>query len=238
MSIETKIEVANAVIADALAQHSPAAFASSFGAEDMVILDMLAQGGCNVDLFTLDTGRLHPETHELMNRARARYRRPIRVLSPQAEALEAYVSRHGTNAFYESTELRKQCCQIRKVEPLRRALQGKKLWMTGLRRDQALSRAAIDTLAWDESNGLWKLSPLADWTDADVWSYVAKFDVPTNTLHTVGYPSIGCAPCTRAVAAGDDPRSGRWWWEQAGARECGLHVDEHGRLVRRVGIAS
>lgn len=232
MSLDAKIEQAHTTITEGLLRYSPATFASSFGAEDMVILDLLSRARSKVEVFTLDTGRLHPETHELINRARLRYGGTIRVFTPQADTLEEFVTQHGTNAFYDSVELRKRCCGIRKVEPLGRALAGKKLWIAGLRREQAASRADVATLAWDEGNGLWKLSPLAEWSDADVWAYVERFEVPTNALHAMGYPSIGCAPCTRAVEPGEDARAGRWWWEQSEARECGLHVDEHGRLVR------
>lgn len=217
---------------EAIAAYAPASFASSFGAEDMVVLDLLHRLELDVDVFTLDTGRLPQETHDLIAVARTRYGRPIRLLSPDAEELQGFVAAHGSNAFYDSIELRKRCCEIRKLRPLRRALQGKRLWITGLRREQSVTRADIAVLAPDDANGLMKLNPLADWTDAQVWEYVRRFEVPTNALHQRGFPSIGCAPCTRAVQPGEDPRSGRWWWEQTASRECGLHVDAQGRLVR------
>jgi phosphoadenosine phosphosulfate reductase len=238
MSIDPRIEQASARLVEALAQYRVAAFASSFGAEDMVILDLIHRLELDVEIFTLDTGRLHEETHELIARARARYERPIRVFAPDATELEAYVAAHGTNAFYDSVELRKRCCEIRKLAPLRRALRGKSLWVTGLRRGQSAARAEVEVLAHDEAHGLMKLNPLADWTDADVWDYVERHGVPVNALHARGYPSIGCAPCTRAVGPGEDARAGRWWWEQAGARECGLHVDANGRLVRARAIVT
>jgi len=238
MSLDAHIAQARARLVDAVDRHRPAAFASSFGVEDMVILDLIDRLAIDVDVFTLDTGRLHEETHALIAQARARYGRPIRVLVPDAAELESYLAVHGSNAFYDSVELRKRCCEIRKLAPLRRALAGKALWITGLRRGQSAARADADVLGYDEVNGLMKLSPLVDWSEADVQAYVERHDVPVNALHARGFPSIGCAPCTRAVQPGEDPRAGRWWWEQAGARECGLHVGADGRLVRASAAAS
>ncbi len=238
MSLDARIAQASARLVDAVDRHPAVAFASSFGLEDMVILDLIDRLAIEVDVFTLDTGRLHEETHALMTRARARYRRPIRALVPDAAELEAYLAAHGSNAFYDSVELRKRCCEIRKLGPLRRALAGKSLWITGLRRGQSAARAQADVLAYDEANGLMKLSPLVDWSEADVQAYVERHDVPVNALHAQDFPSIGCAPCTRAVQPGEDPRAGRWWWEQEGARECGLHVGADGRLVRASATAS
>jgi phosphoadenosine phosphosulfate reductase len=232
MSLDVRISQASALLREAVAVHAPAAFASSFGVEDMVLLDLIDHLGLDVDVFTLDTGRLPEETHDLIARARRDYRRPIRVLFPDASEVEAYVAKHGNNAFYDSIELRKRCCEIRKLAPLRRALQGKRLWITGLRREQSVTRADVAVLAHDAANGLMKLNPLADWSEQEVWAYVEKFDLPINRLHRHGYPSIGCAPCTRAVQPGEDPRAGRWWWEQPASRECGLHMDPQGRLVR------
>lgn len=232
MSLDARIAEASVRLREAIAAYSPAAFASSFGAEDMVLLDLIDDLGLEVDVFTLDTGRLPEETHDLIVRVRKDYRRQIRVLFPDASEVETFVAAHGNNAFYDSIELRKRCCEIRKLAPLRRALQGKRLWITGLRREQSVMRADVAVLAHDAGNGLMKLNPLADWSEQEVWAYVEKFDVPTNRLHRLGYPSIGCAPCTRAVQPGEDPRAGRWWWEQPTSRECGLHVDPQGRLVR------
>ncbi|HEY7761200.1 MAG TPA: phosphoadenylyl-sulfate reductase [Burkholderiales bacterium] len=219
---------------DAVTAFAPAGFASSFGAEDMVLLDLLQRLALKVEVFTLDTGRLPEETHALFTAARIRYGVPIRVLHPDAAEVEDFVAAHGSNAFYDGIELRKRCCEIRKTRPLRRALQGKRLWITGLRREQSLTRAEVPVLAHDDVHGLMKLNPLADWSDAEVWAYLRRFDVPVNALHARGFPSIGCAPCTRAVQPGEDPRSGRWWWEQPATRECGLHMDPQGRLVRAV----
>lgn len=232
MSLDQRIADARQRLTDAVGEHSPATFASSFGAEDMVLLDLIHDLALPVDVFTLDTGRLHEETHELIARARATYGLPIKAYYPDAQALEAYVAEHGNNAFYRSVDLRKGCCEIRKLQPLRRALAGKALWITGLRREQSVTRADVEVLAHDATHGLMKSNPLADWSEADVWAYVERHEVPVNVLHGKGFPSIGCAPCTRAVEPGADPRSGRWWWEQPTSRECGLHVDENGRLVR------
>jgi phosphoadenosine phosphosulfate reductase len=232
MKLDERIAESRAHLTDAIGRHSPAAFASSFGAEDMVILDLLHELDLMVDVFTLDTGRLHEETHALIAHAREAYGIPIRSCHPDATELEAYIAVNGDNAFYRSIELRKRCCEIRKLVPLRRALQGKALWITGLRREQSITRANVEVLAHDATHALMKLNPLAEWSEAEVWAYVERYDVPVNALHERGFPSIGCAPCTRAVQTGEDARSGRWWWEQPASRECGLHVDAQGRLVR------
>ena len=232
MLLETRIDEASRSMQNGIACHAPAAFASSFGAEDMVLLDLIERLDLDVDVFTLDTGRLHEETLDLIARCRQHYRRPIRIMVPDAAELESFVGRFGVNAFYRDIGLRRQCCEIRKMRPLRRALAGKGIWITGLRRDQSVTRAAVAVLEADEANGLMKLNPLADWHNDDVWSYLKRFDVPVNALHERGFPSIGCAPCTRAVRPGEDPRAGRWWWEQAETRECGLHTASDGRLVR------
>jgi phosphoadenosine phosphosulfate reductase len=232
MSLDARIDEARNLLRQAVKAHAPAAFSSSFGAEDMVILDLIEAAGLDVDVFTLDTGRLHDETLALIARVRDRYERPIRVMFPDAAEVEAFVLEHGVNAFYDSITLRKRCCEIRKLAPLRRALQGKALWITGLRREQSVTRSDVPVLARDESCGLMKLNPLADWTEAQVWEYLRRFDVPTNPLHRRGFPSIGCAPCTRAVLPDEDTRAGRWWWEQPATKECGLHMDPQGRLVR------
>jgi phosphoadenosine phosphosulfate reductase len=232
MSLNALVEQATLRLQDVVTAHHPATFASSFGMEDMVILDMLGKLDLDVEVFTLDTGRLHAETHELIERARQRYGQPIRVLYPDQNELELFVAANGTNAFFDSVDLRKRCCAIRKVAPLRRALQGKKLWITGMRRQQSVTRAELDLLLYDGDHGLFKLNPLIEWTTQDVTDYVRVHDVPVNALHATGYPSIGCAPCTRAVQSGEDERAGRWWWEQPESRECGLHMDSSGRLVR------
>lgn len=232
MTLQARIDEAAAHIRDALAQYPAAAFATSYGPEDMVLLDLLDRMGAPVEAFTLDTARLHEETYALMDAARRRYRLPVRVMFPDATAVESFVAEHGVNAFYDSIELRKQCCRIRKLEPLARALAGRQLWITGLRREQSVTRAEVPLLARDDANGLMKLNPLVDWTAADVQAYLESHDVPVNVLHAQGFPSIGCAPCTRAVQPGEDARAGRWWWEQPEQRECGLHFTPDGRMVR------
>ncbi len=223
---------AGILLRDAIVAHAPAVFTTSLGLEDMVVLDLIVRADLDVEIVTFDTGRLPEATHVLLDAARARYGRPIRSLSPDSSALEAFVAAEGTNAFYRSVELRKQCCAIRKVEPLRRALAGRGLWITGLRRSQSVTRGALEPLAHDADHGLMKASPLADWSTQDVADYIAAHDVPVSTLHAQGYPSIGCAPCTRAIAPGEDERAGRWWWESPQTKECGLHVAPDGRIVR------
>lgn len=232
MASQARIEAATVLLRDAAAQHAPATFACSFGIEDMVIFDLIHRANLDIEIFTLDTGRLHEETYALMQRAKEHYPRPLRIMFPHGPAVEKFVQAEGINAFYQSIELRKSCCGIRKVEPLRRALQGKELWITGLRREQSVTRAELEPLAFDVANGLMKLNPLLDWTEADVNGYIKRFDVPINALHERGFPSIGCAPCTRAIAPGEDARAGRWWWEQPESKECGLHMDPTGKLVR------
>ena len=224
-----------AIIAWAASTFEPGriALASSFGAEDQVLTHILAQISPRIEIFTLDTGRLFPETYELIEETRKRYSIDIQVLFPEREAVESMVAEHGVNLFYTSVELRRSCCGVRKVAPLRRKLATLDAWVTGLRRDQVASRADVSSLDWDEAHGIAKLNPLADWTIERVFTYLHEHRVPYSPLHDRGFPSIGCAPCTRAVAPGEDPRQGRWWWESA-TKECGLHwVD--GRLVRARG---
>jgi phosphoadenosine phosphosulfate reductase len=203
--------------------HAPAVFASSFGAEDMVLLDLIARAGLPIRVFTLDTGRLPQETHDLIDRSRAHYGIDIDIYVPQADAVQAFVREHGVNAFYHGIDLRRQCCGIRKSEPLRRALAGAHAWITGLRRAQGVTREDIAIEQFDTTHDLPKFNPLADWSEDDVWSYLRANGVPWNALHDRGYPSIGCAPCTRAVQPGEDVRAGRWWWERPDQKECGLH---------------
>ena len=202
------------------------ALSASFGPEDIVILDLLAGLTPAPRVFTLDTGRLPAETYDLIDRVRDRFAIEVEVFFPEAASVEAMVRERGVNLFYASVDDRLRCCDVRKVEPLRRALGTVDGWVTGLRRDQTATRSRTPKIGLDLEHGLiWKVAPLADWTEDQVWSYVRERDLPYNALHDQGYPSIGCAPCTRAVAPGDDPRSGRWWWETDGSRECGLHVN-------------
>jgi phosphoadenosine phosphosulfate reductase len=219
------VDRARRLLAAVEKNHSPAAFASSFGAEDMVVLDLIARDGLGIPVFTLDTGRLPRATHDLIARVRDLYGIAVTAYQPWPESVDAYVEEYGVDGFYGAVAARKACCAVRKVEPLRRALAGKKAWITGLRREQADSRAALEEAGRDEAHGLWKINPLADWSEGQVWDYLRVNRVPWNTLHDRGYPSIGCEPCTRAVKPGEHPRAGRWWWEREGAKkECGLHV--------------
>jgi phosphoadenosine phosphosulfate reductase len=206
---------------------APAAFANSFGAEDMVLTDLIAREFRGIQIFTLDTLRLPKETLALIDVAKKKYGFRLATYTPIFEVADDFIKRNGLFSMYESVESRKSCCYIRKVEPLNRALALKKAWLTGLRRAQAPSRQDLGESEHDADHKLTKFNPLIDWSDDDVWDYIRANDVPYNALHDKGYPSIGCQPCTRAVKPGEDPRAGRWWWEQAGAggqQECGLHV--------------
>ncbi len=199
------------------------AFASSFGAEDQVITDMFEKENLQIPLFTLDTGRLPQETYDLLDATRQRYGIQIEVLFPEAREVQAMQTRYGANLFYESIELRRECCRIRKVLPLSGKLSTLQGWISGLRREQSVTRTAIDPVEWDESFGLYKINPLVEMTETTLWEYIRKHNVPVNALHDQGYPSIGCAPCTRAIKPGEDIRAGRWWWEIPEHKECGLH---------------
>lgn len=214
----------DARLATIAAHHPGAVLASSLSAEDMVLLDAIARGNLAIDVFVIDTGRLHAETLALLDAARARYGRAIEVVAPRAEAVADFVAAHGRDAFYESPALRQLCCGIRKVEPLARALAGRPAWLTGQRRAQDAGRTALRFEENDARHGLPKFNPLADWADAAVWAQVRHREIPVNALHSRGYPSIGCEPCTRAIRAHEDIRAGRWWWESTGHKECGLHV--------------
>lgn len=203
--------------------HPRAAFASSFGAEDVVVGDMVLSVRPEARIFTLDTGRLHEETHEVADRVRERYGVAIETHFPDRGSVERLMREKGPFSFRASVDNRKECCEIRKIAPLRAALHGLELWITGLRREQSMTRTAVRRLEWDETFGLLKLNPIADWTSDQVWDYIRAHDLPYNALHDRGFPSIGCAPCTRAVRPGEDVRSGRWWWEAPEGKECGLH---------------
>ena len=218
-----KVEEALALLREASVAYSPAVLASSLGAEDMVLLDLIAREQLEIGVFTLDTGRLPQETYDLLQLARQRYTVPIMVFAPESADIEAYVAAHGPNGFYDSVVLRQECCRLRKVRPLQRALAGKRAWITGLRRAQSAGRSAVAFQEWDRERKLQKFNPLADWSDEEMWKYINFHNVPVNSLHDKGYPSIGCAPCTRAIAPGEDVRAGRWWWENPEFNECGLH---------------
>jgi phosphoadenosine phosphosulfate reductase len=202
-----------------------AALASSLSTEDMVLTHAIVAVGAPIDVFVIDTGRLHAETLDLLDRTRKRYGIDILVYRPQETAVAGYVTRFGLNAFYENIDLRHRCCEIRKVEPLERALSGRDAWLTGQRRAQGPERSALAIEERDRVRGIPKFNPLALWPDEAVWEYIRRHDVPFNPLHRRGYPSIGCEPCTRAIKPGEPARAGRWWWEANGAqKECGLHV--------------
>lgn len=200
------------------------ALASSFGAEDMVLIDLLAALNPKATVFTLDTGRLNEETYDVMERVRRKYGIAIKSYFPNFERVQALERAKGFYSFRESVENRQECCGIRKVEPLGRALAELDAWITGLRRTQAVTRAGVPKIEVDAAHGgIVKLNPLADWSESQVWDYIKQHQVPYNTLHDAGYPSIGCAPCTRAIKPGEDVRAGRWWWERPEHKECGLH---------------
>ena len=212
--------------------HSPSALASSLSAEDMVLTDTILRRRHHIEIFTLDTGRLHTDTLDVLEAVRRQYGYQIDVYRPHAAAVAQYVAAFGRDAFYEDGSLRRRCCEIRKVEPLRRALQGRTSWITGQRREQAVTREALPIEQHDATHGLVKFNPLAGWSEEEVWAYIRAHKVPYNRLHDQGYRSIGCAPCTRPTVAGEDVRAGRWWWEPPETRECGLHISPDGHLVR------
>lgn len=199
-------------------------FATSLGAEDQVITEMIATNAPKLKTFTLDTGRLFPETYDLLDRTVKKYKLPIELMFPDSGDVENMVNEKGINLFFESIDNRKQCCHIRKVKPMKRALKGYEVWISGLRKEQALSRTDIDIVEYDENYGLIKVNPIYNWTEKQVWDYINAKNIPYNPLHNKGFPSIGCQPCTRAIFPGEDIRAGRWWWENPYTRECGLHT--------------
>ncbi|MCX6368873.1 MAG: phosphoadenylyl-sulfate reductase [Armatimonadetes bacterium] len=216
---------ASAVLQRAVAIYSDGLkLACSFGAEDVVLLDLISQSKLPISVFVLDTGRLHQETYDLWAQLNQRYGIKIVAYTPQTEPLQQLLQLKGPGSFYHSIENRRECCQLRKVEPLSRALAEVKGWITGQRREQSVTRGRLPKLEVDAAHGsIAKLNPLADWTEAQVWEYIHAHRVPYNKLHDQGFPSIGCAPCTRAIEPGEDLRAGRWWWENPEQKECGLH---------------
>lgn len=214
----------NLRLADIRRRYPDAALASSLAAEDMVLTHALYAGGSDLEVFTLDTGRLHAETLGVLDAVRERYGREVTVYRPDAGAVERHVAEHGAYAFYESVDLRRACCQIRKVEPLKRALAGRGAWITGQRRAQSTTRGELPLEEADATFGLYKFNPLAEWSEEEVWAVIRALDIPYNPLQDQGYPSIGCEPCTRAIRPGEDLRAGRWWWESSDSKECGLHA--------------
>ena len=204
-------------------EHGRVTYSNSLGAESMVLTDLIWTQVPEIDIFSIDTGRLHEETYSLMERLERRYQRRVRLVYPNTQAIEAYTSEYGINGFYNGLNERQSCCAIRKIEPFKRAIVGFNAWVTGVRHEQSATRALAKAVDFDTANGLYKVSPILDWTHDDVWAYIRANKLPYNPLHDKGYPSIGCSPCTRAVEPGADSRSGRWWWENSDSKECGLH---------------
>ncbi|MDO4904685.1 MAG: phosphoadenylyl-sulfate reductase [Lautropia sp.] len=226
--MQAHVQEAAAAIQQAVDAGPAPVFSTSLGVEDQVLAHLIFSNRFPVDVFTLDTGRLHPETHQLIADSEAFFRKRIQVLFPEREAVESYVRINGINGFYDSLVQRRQCCEVRKTQVLQRALRGKTAWITGLRSEQSVTRESLQISEYDSVYELLKVSPLLNWTLDQVWEYVKANQIPVNPLHAQGYPSIGCAPCTRAVAPGESIRAGRWWWESAEHKECGLHVRNQG----------
>ncbi len=223
-TIKEKSENVISLIQKNIEKYSSVAFANSLGAEDMVLVDLIQKNKLNVEIFSIDTGRLPPETYNLIQKVEDKYQFIIKLYFPNQENVEHYVNTNGINAFYNSLDLRKSCCGIRKVEPLSRALKDKKTWITGMRQEQSQTRQTLQEEEFDEAHQSQKLNPLSTWSELEIWAYIKINDVPYNTLHDQFYPSIGCAPCTRPISVGEDVRAGRWWWEDPQNKECGLHV--------------
>jgi phosphoadenosine phosphosulfate reductase len=211
-----------------------AVFSTSFSFEDQVITDLILSNQLPVEIFTLDTGRMFAETYSTWTRTLEKY--PARIIAyyPDAQSLQSFIEDKGPNSFYESAENRKACCHIRKVEPLQRALKGKKLWITGIRAEHSPNRHDMQAIEWDGANAVFKFHPILDWTTEQVKQYIQQNDIPYNPLHDKGFVSIGCAPCTRAIRPGEDFRAGRWWWEDTSKKECGLHVHEEATIKDKV----
>ena len=211
----------------AVAEFKNVCYANSLGSESMVLTDLIWGSVPEIDpkieIFSIDTGRLYPETYDLIDRMQQRYGRTLTIYYPKAEELEGWVGKNGINGFRDGLDQRRGCCEVRKVQPFRRAISGRSAWITGIRRGQSASRALAAPVEWDGVYGLHKVSPLLEWSENEIWDYIRRKRLPYNTLHDSGFPSIGCAPCTRAVQPGEDERSGRWWWERSDSRECGLH---------------
>lgn len=214
----------NEVLAFFLAEYKGRiALSSSLGLEDQLLTDLVVKIDKETRIFTLDTGRLFPETYSLIDKTNMKYNIQLEVFFPKSEAVEAMVKAEGVNLFYAGIDQRKQCCNVRKMEPLKRAFKGLEVWICGLRREQSITRKEMQLVEWDENNQLIKLNPLINFTEQEVWDYIKANNVPYNKLHDKGFPSIGCQPCTRAIEAGEDVRAGRWWWENPEHKECGLH---------------
>ena len=223
LDLEQKAAWVRQQLADSVREHGRVVYSNSLGAEAMVLTDIIWSHVPEIDIFSIDTGRLHEETYELLEKLQRRYKRSIRLVYPDAQALEKLVADQGVNGFYHSLESRLACCHVRKVEPFRRAVAGYSAWVTGVRREQSATRAQAQPIEWDTENSMHKVSPLLDWTEEQVWQYIRARKLPYNSLHDRQFPSIGYSPCTRAIQPGENRRAGRWWWEQPESRECGLH---------------
>ena len=221
--IEQKALAVRERLIDAVREHGRVVYSNSLGAEAMVLTDIIWTHVPAIDMFSIDTGRLHQVTYDLLVKLERRYRRSLPLVYPQARALERLSRAQGINGFYHTLEARLACCRVRKVEPFQRALAGYAAWVTGVRREQSSARAQAQALEWDSQYGLYKVSPLLDWSELEVWQYIRARKLPYNALHDRQFPSIGCVPCTRAIQPGESRRAGRWWWEQPESRECGLH---------------
>src|SRR5262245_26980051 len=213
LELEQKATAVREVLAGAIQQFGRVVYANSLGAEAMVLTDIIWTHVPQIDIFSIDTGRLHQETYDLLEKLERRYARRIRLVYPEAQSVEKLIAARGINGFYHSTDARQACCATRKLEPFRRAIAGYGAWVTGIRRDQSSTRAQSVPIEWDVQNNLQKVSPLLEWTEEQVWQYIRARQLPYSSLHDRGYTSIGCAPCTRAIQPGEDHRAGRWWWE-------------------------
>ena len=221
-----KLNSLESVLEELTSEYKNIVFSTSLSIEDMVLTDLIERKKLPISVFTLDTGRLHKETYALMQTVKEQFKIKFEVFYPEAKDLESFVNSNGCNAFYQSTDYRKLCCNIRKVGPLRRALSGNDLWITGLRRSQSVTRTGLALMDYDKQFGIMKSNPLIDWTTDDVWSYIRANDVPYSALYDQGFQSIGCAPCTRQVLPGEEERAVRWWWEEPTTKECGLHISK------------
>ncbi len=223
LELEQKAAATRERLVAAVREHGKVVYSNSLGAEAMVLTDLIWSHVPEIDIFSIDTGRLPEETYELLEKLQRRYKRNIRVVYPGAQALEKLVLAQGVNGFYHSLDARLACCHVRKVEPFKRAIAGYSAWVTGVRHEQSATRAQALPVEWDAENKLHKISPLLEWTEEQIWQYIRARKLPYNSLHDRQYPSIGCSPCTRAIQPGENRRAGRWWWEQPESRECGLH---------------
>jgi len=223
LELESKAATVRELLTATVREHGKVVYANSLGAEAMVLTDIIFTDVPGVDVVSIDTGRLPEETYELLEKLQRRYKKPIRVLYPDGESVEKLVFEQGINGFFHSQDARVACCNTRKIVPFKRVVSGYAAWVTGVRREQSKTRSEGQFVEWDTQHGLHKISPLLDWTEEQIWAYIRARKLPYNSLHDKQYPSIGCAPCTRAVLPGEDSRAGRWWWESTESRECGLH---------------